>query len=90
MTELTPIDRLTIRVEMVEQATRDLRGETMEIKRQWSQFIPLVSEQIGTKILSPWLSQNIKLPDSLDIDLLKGPLNMGDFPTLEQRRKGKG
>lgn len=75
---LSPIEKNTMRLNQYDARIAQLEGRMTRQERQWQDFIPAVSKEIGTKIISPWLSHTIQLPTSLD-DNRPDPLSIRDF-----------
>jgi len=92
MRDMSPtdrIERLEIMIQMVQGDTRELRGRQNQLESQWGQFIPLVADQIGRKVLAPWLSSVITIPDSLNINENDDPLNLDNITMKEKGGMGK-
>lgn len=84
---LTPIERLTMRVEMTEEKIRQVRRDTRELKEAWADFAPAVADHISNKVIIPALMQGlaraIQIPASLEIKPKFGEIEAkggkGDF-----------
>ncbi|MDD5486849.1 MAG: hypothetical protein PHW65_04780 [Dehalococcoidales bacterium] len=89
---LTEMERAVMRIEMVEENVRELRGRQRELETSWGEFAPAVADHISTKVIIPamveGLMKAIRLPSTLEIRGVETPLSLGDMP--EKLRRGKG
>lgn len=87
--ELSPAERMALRLESVEGSLRELRGRQRELEESWQDFVPAVTNHLAKQIIIPGLirglAETIQLPTRLETEL-KDSLTLEDLP---KRRKGK-
>ena len=88
MPDLSPIEKLTVRVEILAEDVRDSRREIRELKYQFGEFVPAVSKDLTDKFFTPILRM-MNLPDSLDISNNPDPLSMDSlYANIRKKEKG--
>lgn len=87
---LSPIERLAMRVEMIEDSSREMRRRLKELETAWIEFVPVVSDRISRQVVIPalidGLANSLRLPASLDAKDIPDPLSVAGLPG----RKAKG
>lgn len=90
--ELTPIDKLSIRIEMVEGSVREVQGRQRRLEDAYQKFVPLVTCRIVKEIIVPGLvtglMETLKSPSLMEIKPLEDQLSIKDI--LEYYKKGDG
>lgn len=85
--ELSPTERLEIRLAMVEEGVRELRGRQLNMEEAWKEFVPAVTNRISKEVIIPSLVEGlmhaIRLPLSLE-NKEEDPLILKEF-----RKKGE-
>jgi hypothetical protein len=68
--ELSPTEKLVMRLEMVEGSVREIRGRQLRLEDDWKAFVPAVSNRISKEIIIPAIVEGlihaIRLPVSLE------------------------
>lgn len=87
--ELSPAERVMLRLDIVEAGLSELRGKQNRLELQWGEFTSIVSQQIAKRIIAPWLQSQIHVPDDLLIENRKDPLSLEDLESILKKR-GEG
>lgn len=91
--ELTEYERLELRVGIVEDTVRDIRGDVRTLVEEWHKFVPAVADKVTKEVLIPGivtgLMNSLRVPISAETQL-KDPLDLRDFDTRNFKKKGEG
>lgn len=89
--ELTPEEKLDIRLDAMSNSIRDVQGRMRVLEESWREFVPAVTRRISNEIILPGLirglAESIQLPRSLESEL-PDPLSL-DFIDDERRSERK-
>lgn len=79
---LSPIDRLEMRMSILEDGTREMRGDIRHLVEAWEKFVPAVADKVTKEVLIPGivtgLMNSLRVPVTLE-DRLPDPLDLRDF-----------
>lgn len=72
------LERFEYRLIATEQQVREYHHEQIELKKQYEQFVPAVSNQLLEKFFKPLVRLTMKLPRELEIEEVD-PLSLENF-----------
>lgn len=86
--KLTPIERLKMRIEMLEDRSREHHREIRCLKEDWAEFAPTVADHISHKILIPAIVRGLMGAIEVSPALEVKRKDTLDIPRRKQREAG--